>query len=270
VKVSGYSNTTGINGHVYEQDGTTPIAGVTVTITGTDEFGDSHTYVTTTNASGYYNQQVYVGNYTNAVATMAGYQDAVTTHTLPFDVAHNGQVNNVDFIMDENFVAPANVCAQTVYAPGVLGDTLVQVYWDFNFCDPFEAQIGNGTSTTGYFPFYTLYNYSIATALYKAEELAAAGVNTAEMNSLSWYATNSPGYNQQGITIWMANTDATTAPTTSPLASGMTKVYTGAVTPAMGWNEFVFNEGSFAWDGESNILILVQRNNGSWNSTVNW
>ncbi|MBR5171280.1 MAG: choice-of-anchor J domain-containing protein, partial [Muribaculaceae bacterium] len=135
---------------------------------------------------------------------------------------------------------------------------------------PFEAQIGEGTTTTGYFPFYTLYNYSIAENLFTAAELEGAGVTTAPMTSLSWYATNAPGYEQQGITIWMANVADETLTTTSHPVTSMTKVYTGAMTPAVGWNEFVFNEGNFAWDGTSNVLIYCQRNNGSWNSTVNW
>ena len=135
---------------------------------------------------------------------------------------------------------------------------------------PYEVQIGEGTSTTGYFPFYTLYNYSIAESLFLASELYDAGVTTAPMTSLSWYATNAPGYAQQGITIWMANVNDEALATTSHVVTNMVKVYTGAMTPEIGWNEFVFNEGTFAWDGSSNILIYCQRNNGSWNSTVYW
>ena len=135
---------------------------------------------------------------------------------------------------------------------------------------PFEAQIGDGTNTSGYFPFYTLYNYSISENLFLASELTEAGVTSAPMTSLSWYATNAPGYEQQGITIWMANVDDESLTTTSHVTTGMTKVYTGAMTPAIGWNEFVFNEGSFSWDGHSNVLIYCQRNNGAWNSTVYW
>ena len=135
---------------------------------------------------------------------------------------------------------------------------------------PFMAQIGEGTSTFGYMPFYTLYNYSIAENLYLASELGEAGVTSAPMSSLSWNATNAPGYEQQGISIWMANVSDTEITTTSHTTAGMTLVYTGAMTPEIGWNEFVFNEGNFAWDGQSNILVLVQRLNGSWNSTVNW
>ena len=135
---------------------------------------------------------------------------------------------------------------------------------------PFEVQIGEGTTTTTYFPFYTFYNYCIAENLFLAAELTEAGVTTAPMTSLSWYATNAPGYNQQGITIWMANVEDETLTTTSHPVTGMTKVYTGAMTPAIGWNEFVFNEGTFSWDGHSNVLIYCQRNNGEYNSSVSW
>ena len=137
---------------------------------------------------------------------------------------------------------------------------------------PFEAQIGEGTNTTGYFPFYSLYNYSIATALYTAAELEEAGATTAPMSSLSFYATNSISQDQNNIKIWMANVTDTEVNATSPLATGMTLVYEGNVanpTPTE-WIEFAFNQGTFAWDGTSNVLILCQRNNGSWTSSIQW
>ena len=144
VKVSGYSNTTGINGYVWEQDGETGIQGALVTITGTDEFGDAHTYTATTNANGYYNKQVYAGNYTNAVATKDGYQETVTVHELPFTVAYNAQVDNVNFLMDENFDAPCTVIAE--YYPDSLdpNSPYVKVYWGCGLpgeeiIEPFET-----------------------------------------------------------------------------------------------------------------------------------
>ena len=57
---------------------------------------------------------------------------------------------------------------------------------------------------------------------------------------------------------------------TTMMTAGMDKVYEGNMTPAVGWNEFEFNQGSFAWDGHSNILVSVQRNNGAWASGINW
>ena len=144
------------------------------------------------------------------------------------------------------------------------------VPWAANAQGEYEVQIGEGTSTTGYFPFYTLYNYSIAENLFLASELTDAGLLPGEVTSLSWEANNAPGYEQQGISIWMANVTDEALTTTSHVTTGMTLVYTGSVTPAVGWNEFMFNEASFIWDGASNILIFCQRNNGTWNSTVNW
>ena len=135
---------------------------------------------------------------------------------------------------------------------------------------PFEAQIGEGTSTTGYIPFYCFYNYSMSQEMFLAAELEEAGVTTAPMTSLSWYCTATNGNLQSNITIWMANVEETAIGGNSIMTSGMTKVYTGNMTPTVGWDEFVFNEGTFAWDGHSNILISVQRNNGAWASGINW
>ena len=165
------------------------------------------------------------------------------------------------------FMPPAPVVAEYYPDSNEPNSPYVKVHWAASL---FEAQIGEGTSTFGYFPFYTLYNYSISENLFLASELEEAGVNTAPMTSLSWYATNAPGYEQQGISIWMANVSDTGLTTTSHTVNDMTLVYTGAMTPEIGWNEFVFNEGNFAWDGVSNVLIYCQRNNGTWNNTVYW
>jgi hypothetical protein len=135
---------------------------------------------------------------------------------------------------------------------------------------PYEVQIGEGTSTSGYLPFYCFYNYSLSQQLFLATELTEAGVSGAPMTSLSWYCTATNNNLQSNITIWIANVEETAVNAASPLTSTMTKVYEGNMTPIVGWNEFVFNQGSFAWDGNSNILICVQRNNGAWASGVSW
>ena len=135
---------------------------------------------------------------------------------------------------------------------------------------PVGARVGEGTSTTYYFPFYTVYNYSISENLFLATELAEVGLGTEPLGGLCWYATYAPGYEQSNISIWMANVEDEALASTSHLTSEMTLVYTGSMTPALGWNVFVFNENNFAWDGTSNLLISVQRNNGDWNTSVSW
>ena len=139
----------------------------------------------------------------------------------------------------------------------------------------FEAMIGDETSTTTstYFPFHTLWNYSIGENLFLASELTEAGVTTAPMTSLSWYVSSTTCTTpQNGISIWMANVSDSELTATSHTTAGMTLVYTGAnVLPVAGeWNEFVFNAGNFAWDGHSNVLVVCQRLNGSWQGSVSW
>jgi hypothetical protein len=139
----------------------------------------------------------------------------------------------------------------------------------------FEAMIGDEASTTTstYFPFHTLWNYSIGENLFLASELTEAGVTTAPMTSLSWYVSSTTCTTpQNGISIWMANVSDSELTATSHTTAGMTLVYTGAnVLPVAGqWNEFVFNAGNFAWDGHSNVLVVCQRLNGDWQGSVSW
>lgn len=132
------------------------------------------------------------------------------------------------------------------------------------------TKIGTGTLTMSYSPFYTNYEYSIAENLFLATELEAAGLPTTALGGLCWYATNQTGYLQSNISIWMANVNDEALMNTSHNVSEMTLVYTGDMTPVVGWNAFVFNENNFTWDGSSNVLVCVQRNNGTYNSTVYW
>ena len=144
VQVSGYTNETGINGYVWEQDGQTGIAGAIVTLTGQDEFGDTQTFTATTDANGYYNKQVYSGTYNIAVASKESYQDVVTVHPLPFTVAYNTQEDDVNFLMDENFDPVCTVIAE--YYPDSLDpeSPYVKVYWGCGLpgeeiIEPFET-----------------------------------------------------------------------------------------------------------------------------------
>ena len=208
-----------------------------------------------------------------SVTSYSSYSWMGHTYSFSGDYVYQGQtIHGCDSIITLHLTIPTlQVIAE--YYPDVdnPNSQYARVYWnEFTGGAPFEAQIGEGTSTFSYFPFYTYYNYSIAENLFLASELEEAGVTIAPMNSLSWYATNAPGYAQQGISIWMANVEDVTLTSTSHVVTDMTLVYTGAMTPEIGWNEFVFNEGTFAWDGHSNILIYCQRNNGAWNNGVSW
>ena len=142
---------------------------------------------------------------------------------------------------------------------------------EFSCAAPYEAQVGElGSTNNSQFPLLLLYNYSIGENLFHADELVAAGMTTAPMASISWNAASVQYYEENNITIWMANVSDEALTSNSHITAGMTKVFSGNITPVVGWNEFVFNEGDFAWDGVSNLLVCVQRNNGAWHSNMNW
>jgi len=89
---------------------------------------------------------------------------------------------------------------------------------------PFEAMIGDEASTTSttYFPFHTLWNYSLAENLFLASELTEAGVTTAPMTSLSWNVLSTSSTQvQNNISIWMANVDDEALTANSHITNGM-------------------------------------------------
>jgi hypothetical protein len=141
VKVSGYGD---VNGHVYEQDGTTGIAGATVTMTGLDEFNVSHTYNFQTNGQGYYSGHIYAGSY-NGQAAKDGYQTIYEpVQGNPIALVYNQTTSPIDYILDENFDPVCTVIAQ--YYPDSLDPAApyVKVYWGCGLpgeeiIEPFET-----------------------------------------------------------------------------------------------------------------------------------
>ena len=126
VQVSGYGE---VNGHVWEQDGETPIAGAIVRMEGQDEFGDNQVYNFTTDSTGYYTGHVYAGSY-NGSASMEGYQ--TIDHPVqgnPIAINYDETTSPIDYMLDENFIGPCSVIAE--YYPDSLDPTspYVKVYW---------------------------------------------------------------------------------------------------------------------------------------------
>ncbi len=124
VRVGGFGT---ISGTVYEQDGTTPIAGATVTVNGYDEFYVHHAYTYLSNANGAYSGTVNAGHYI-ALASKEGYQDG--SHQQQ-EVVNNGvETENVDIILYELHNTVGAVVAQ--YYPDSLDPQSpeVKIYWE--------------------------------------------------------------------------------------------------------------------------------------------
>lgn len=196
-----------------------------------------------------------------------------STHNtpLPTDVHVSGGSGTGPFSVNLSGLTPYSQYYVRTYATNSSGTSYSNDVMSFKSCYSQEIIVGNGTSTTTYFPFHTMYKYTLGTCLYRLSELQEGGMTTSPLTSVSFYATtNGNGSTQSGISIWMANVSDDVISSTSPLVSNMTLVYTGNCTPVVGWNDFVFNQNGFSWDGHSNIIIVCQRNHYDWGSSISW
>ena len=123
-----------------------------------------------------------------------------------------------------------------------------------------DLQIGEGTSTTSYFPEYCLYNYSYTQQIYLSSEMNGA----AAISSIAFEAYTIANANRH-LKIYLMHT--TSASNDSWLnATTAQLVYDGTPTLTTGWNTFNFTT-PFQYDGTSNLAVIVIDATGSWNGT---
>lgn len=118
--VSGYGT---VEGHVYEQDGTTPISGVSVMMYGYDVFDEYFWREFVTDEEGFYSGLVPVSfNSCAGHAWKVGYQAADLDW---FSVPYQETVSNIDFVLNEEYKPVAEVTVEEV------GST-AEVAWTLN------------------------------------------------------------------------------------------------------------------------------------------
>ena len=132
-----------------------------------------------------------------------------------------------------------------------------------------QCTVGTGVYTTGVVPYDTHYKYSLSQMVFRASELGAAGLFPTTIQGLAFESYSTNHYLRNGIEIWMSTTTLTTAPTTSVSTSGMTKVFSGSLVQQDGWTPVYFTT-PFTWDGQSNVLVTVLMNHGSYSSSTLW
>lgn len=105
VYVGGYAI---VRGHVYEQDGTTPINNIGVTVTGIDEFGSEVEYTFTTDEEGAYTGTVKCGY--NFVAGIDNVAYSYEEQNIGY-LANGWEVTGIDFVLTETYFPVATVTA---------------------------------------------------------------------------------------------------------------------------------------------------------------
>ncbi len=147
--------------------------------------------------------------------------------------------------------------------------------WDDSNAGPADTlSVGTpGTSTTNGMPVNTGYNYSYCQHLINASEIAHTG--PLSISGIAFdYAYSQPMTHATNCMIYMGNTTRTNFTVSSPADSmfvpysQLTLVYQGPLNcTTNGYNFFQFNQGSFQYDGTSNIVVAIVNNSGSYDGT---
>ena len=133
------------------------------------------------------------------------------------------------------------------------------VDWDTTAIAGDTLTLGNpGTGTNANFPYSAMTPSSRVQHLFLASEIPVSGPTTLQgigfdyaYNVLSGFASN--------CTVYLAHT--TLDSMTNSFVGGEQMVYTGSLafsTP--GWNYVQFNQGLFAYDGVSNLVVTIDKN----------
>ena len=150
----------------------------------------------------------------------------------------NGSVVSTDASYTFNVTANTNLVAN--FASGVM--------------------IGSGTETNENLPSNSYYNYTLSEQIYTKAELGGAG----SITSIAFY--NGGSAKTRTFDIYMKNTTKSSfsGNTDWISVSSSDKVFSGSVNMVAGdWTTITFNN-PFVYDGNSNVVLVVDDNTGSY------
>ena len=120
--------------------------------------------------------------------------------------------------------------------------------------------IGSGEITSSYLPSYSYYRYSLSQQIYTPEEIGEAG----SITSISFY--NAGSTKSRVYDIYMVHTDKSSFDSNTDWmpVTEVDRVYRGNVTMTKGYWTTLVLDTPFAYDGTSNLAIVVHDNKGSY------
>ena len=181
----------------------------------------------------------------------------LTTYTHPVVINGLTPLTQYDF-----YVRP--VCNEDDTARWAHPTTLATAMCDNSLI----ASTGNSASpgTTSQYPVNNFYNYTLTETIIDSAELG--GVMDIEYISY-YYDTTVAMTHKNNCTIYFQPTTLSTFSSTSAVVALDTttavKVYTGSLNCSQGWNYFMLDT-IYHYDGNGNLLVIVDDNSGSYNS----
>ncbi|MBK7389562.1 MAG: hypothetical protein IPI23_11015 [Bacteroidetes bacterium] len=260
---------TGISASTYTFDGVGPIVSIaegssigictgnSTTLTALPT-GSGETYLWSPNAGGATTQQITVntaGTYSCTITNTGGCFNVATATVFIDDVPSLTITSTPPAICSGQSATLSGTAI--IGAPGVATVGTSTTTISGNDGNPYRS--GNGTG-----------NQIKVQLLYTAAELTAAGLTAGPITSIGFTTTASSTGTVSNFEIRIGSSSAT-ALTTTFQTTPLTLVFTQAsFTPlSSGVNTHVFNQGSFTWDGISNIIVQTcQTNNVSGTATV--
>ena len=159
------------------------------------------------------------------------------------------------------------------------GDTSFAASTSFTteMCDIFTEALNYDTAatatTSGYSPIgYSLYNYSYIQTIITADRMASIGGDITAM-AFNAASTTSGDY-FTNMSVYMANVSEDNL-ADGPILPDSAHTFVQVVNNSdftfttTGWQTHAFDT-PFHWDGSSNVLVAVKRDNGSWGSTASF
>ena len=124
--------------------------------------------------------------------------------------------------------------------------------------------IGQGESTNQYLPSYSYYNYTLSQQIYTPDEIGEAG----NITTISYF--NASVTQTRSYDIYMVHTDKSTftGSTDWITVTEADRVYSGSVTITKGYWTTIVLDTPFAYNGTSNLAIIVDDNTGTWSSSM--
>ena len=120
--------------------------------------------------------------------------------------------------------------------------------------------IGQGESTNQYLPSYSWYCYTLSQQIYTPDEIGETGI----IHSISYFNTGGP--KNRSYNIYMVYTEKSTFESATDWISVSESdlVFSGSVTMTTGYWTTIVLDTPFAYDGSSNLAIVIDDNTGGY------
>ena len=121
--------------------------------------------------------------------------------------------------------------------------------------------IGAGSATNIYLPSHSYYKYALTQQIYTPEEIGTSGY----INSIAFFNSGTEKTRNYDMYLVLTDKETFTDATDWIAVTEEDRVFSGQVTMAEGtWT--VFNIDNFAYDGVSNLALIMDDNTGSYSS----